>query len=500
MRFIFDKLNIEKLKSIFTGRPVSQGRRTVYYKSSKAPGARKVYRAEKFRLIKFASIACAAVVSVVVVTSVLGSQGKVSYGGGKATNSNINIADAAGDSYAADTAASGKQIKNSAPEEIRSANASNEITLAAQPENAAAQNGVPQGGSAANQQSAVQPQSGQADAGTNADSASMSNETGQAEASQQQEPVVLDVAPEKQSEDTKKLQERLIELNYMDSDDPTGYYGSVTAEAVGFFQRKHDLPRDGVAGAETQALLFSDEAKPYTVTLEATGPDVENIQERLEELGYPVEVTGYFGAVTQNVVGYFQRMNGLEDDGSVGQYTKELLFSENAVPAIEEAAAEEESSGGGSSENSGEEGSSGNSESSGGSGGSSSAPDVSNKGGVEGLIEYAKTLMGKPYVRGGKGPDVFDCSGFVYYALNQSGYSIGYMTSGGWGSSGYTTIGSMSDLQRGDIVCFNGHVGIYLGDGDMIDSRPSAGGVVITEDIFNTSYWTRNFKSGKRIF
>ncbi len=292
------------------------------------------------------------------------------------------------------------------------------------------------------------------------------------------QPAILDVAPEMQSDDVKKLQERLIELNYMEGDDPSGYYGSITAQSVGFFQRKHGLPRDGVAGAETQRLLFSDEAKPYTVTLEAEGLDVEHFQERLQQLGYPVAVTGYFGTETQSAVGYFQRMNGLTDDGSVGIETKDALFSDNAVPSLEQISDGETEA----TEDPGDEESS------------------SSNGGVEDLIDYAKTQLGKPYVLGGKGPDVFDCSGFVYYSLNKSGYSIGYMTSGGWAGSGYTTIDSMGDLRRGDIVCFKGHVGIYLGDGNMIDSRPSVGGVVITEDIFNSSYWTSNFRSGKRIF
>ena len=144
-------------------------------------------------------------------------------------------------------------------------------------------------------------------------------------------------------------------------------------------------------------------------------------------------------------------MNGLTDDGSVGNQTKEMLFSDNAEPAEEKKAEdkkkEEESKkensssgnkGNSSSGNKGNGSSSGGSSSSGSSGGGS-APSA-NPGDVEAFIDAAMAQVGKPYVLGGKGPDSFDCSGFVYYALKQSGNGIGYMTSGGWASSGYTSV------------------------------------------------------------
>lgn len=89
---------------------------------------------------------------------------------------------------------------------------------------------------------------------------------------------------------------------------------------------------------------------------------------------------------------------------------------------------------------------------------------------IEALINAAVSQLGKTYVLGGKGPDVFDCSGLVYYALNSSGYPIDYMTSTQWAISSYTIVGE-NDLQRGDILCFKGHVGIYLGDGSMIEAN-----------------------------
>jgi len=75
---------------------------------------------------------------------------------------------------------------------------------------------------------------------------------------------------------------------------------------------------------------------------------------------------------------------------------------------------------------------------------------------VSDLIAFAKTNLGKPYVRGGKGPNSFDCSGFVYYCLKSIGVQINYMTSAVWPTSKWTTIASISDMLPGDILCFKG--------------------------------------------
>lgn len=116
---------------------------------------------------------------------------------------------------------------------------------------------------------------------------------------------------------------------------------------------------------------------------------------------------------------------------------------------------------------------------------------------TEALIDFAKHYLGTPYVRGAKGPDKFDCSGFVYYCLNGIGYSTGYRTSGAWAVSSFESITSIEEMLPGDILCFNGHVGIYMGDFMMIDCSSSHGGVRITS--LGSPYWTENFICGKRV-
>ena len=101
-------------------------------------------------------------------------------------------------------------------------------------------------------------------------------------------------------------------------------------------------------------------------------------------------------------------------------------------------------------------------------------------------------------MRGGKGPNTFDCSGFVYWCLRQAGVSQKYLTSSGWRSTGYRKVSSLSSLQKGDVIVFKGHVAIAMGDGTMIDASSGSGQVVHRSCMGDWS--KRNFICAWRIF
>ena len=123
---------------------------------------------------------------------------------------------------------------------------------------------------------------------------------------------------------------------------------------------------------------------------------------------------------------------------------------------------------------------------------------VNDSSGVSKLLSVARSKIGSPYVWGAKGPNSFDCSGFVYWCLNNSGVSQSYLTSSGWRSPGrYQKITSFSDLRAGDIVVVSGHVGICSGSGTVIDASSSHGRVV---ERGLSSWWRSNFICGWRIF
>ncbi|MDK6259030.1 C40 family peptidase [Corynebacterium frankenforstense] len=89
------------------------------------------------------------------------------------------------------------------------------------------------------------------------------------------------------------------------------------------------------------------------------------------------------------------------------------------------------------------------------------------------IVEIAQSKIGSPYVYGAAGPNAFDCSGFTSWVYAQVGKQIP-RTSQAQASAG--TPVAYNDLQPGDIVSFYGgasHVGIYIGDGKIIDALNS---------------------------
>ena len=107
------------------------------------------------------------------------------------------------------------------------------------------------------------------------------------------------------------------------------------------------------------------------------------------------------------------------------------------------------------------------------------------------LVEYALQFQGVPYVWGGYSPAGFDCSGFVSYCLTNSGVlNTGHMDCNGL--LGMMTVIPESEMQPGDIIFFQGtyategasHVGIYIGNGQMVHS----GNPNKISDIYNPYY------------
>lgn len=116
-------------------------------------------------------------------------------------------------------------------------------------------------------------------------------------------------------------------------------------------------------------------------------------------------------------------------------------------------------------------------------------------GNGDAVVAYAKQYLGSKYVSGGSSPSTgFDCSGFTSYVYKHFGKSLS-RTSSGQRSNG--TQVSKSNLQKGDIVCFTGHVGIYIGNNKFIHAANPRKGVVITS--LSDSYYVKNYITARRI-
>jgi peptidoglycan DL-endopeptidase CwlO len=117
------------------------------------------------------------------------------------------------------------------------------------------------------------------------------------------------------------------------------------------------------------------------------------------------------------------------------------------------------------------------------------------------MMTEAKKYLGYPYVWGGSSPETsFDCSGYVSWVINHSGWNVGRL--GAQGLYNICTPVSASGAKPGDLVFFVGtyettgisHVGIYVGDGMMI-----AAGDPIGYTNIKTSYWQSHFYSFGRL-
>ena len=142
--------------------------------------------------------------------------------------------------------------------------------------------------------------------------------------------------------DVSDLQARLYELGYY-TGSIDGRYSSGTQSAVMEFQSRNGLAADGIAGRQTQDMIYSSAAQAKYISATdsgdeylllkqgASGLEVRKLQARLAELGYYAGgVDGIYGGTTVNAVKNFQRNNGLSGDGQAGAQTQKKLYAATA--------------------------------------------------------------------------------------------------------------------------------------------------------------------------
>lgn len=314
------------------------------------------------------------------------------------------------------------------------------------------------------------------------------------------------------------IQSALKALGYLEN--PSGAYDSATRTAIEMFQEDNALPSDGIAGDETLALLLSDSAKNWTLadgiytgdkriwreppkdgvdgwssitadkisaysgsSVTSTGAACKlgtaSVNPNAIPIGTELYIPGYGYAIAADVNAYKNKVNHLtkeplnmidlwfasKEDARKweNKHNFTILYrSADARPARE-------------------------------------APTA------DAIAATAKNQVGKKYVLNASGPDEFDCSGLVYYVLNECGIAVDRKDCAGYAQNeDWSKIESLGDVKAGDILFFHSanssdiqHAGIAVSSKNMIDASSSHRKVA--ERGFQTRYWKEHFAFARRV-
>lgn len=120
------------------------------------------------------------------------------------------------------------------------------------------------------------------------------------------------------------------------------------------------------------------------------------------------------------------------------------------------------------------------------------APPSGNASG-QAVVDYALQFVGNPYVYGGSSlTNGTDCSGFVMSVYNNFGVSLPHSSAADRNVG--ATVNGIENAQPGDIICYSGHVGIYVGNGQIVHASTSRTGIIVSSATY------RSILSIRRIF
>ena len=230
--------------------------------------------------------------------------------------------------------------------------------------------------------------------------------------------------------DVKELELKLQKLGYHPGE-VDGVYDKKTEEAVRRYRRDDKDVPDRFRGAGSHVI-------------KGLRGEVRELERNLKELGRkPGKVDGFYTEKTEAAVRAFQRKHDLKPTGIANLKTRNM---------IDRAA------------NKG----------------------VSDR--TQRFIELAKDQVGKPYVFGAEGPNAFDCSGLIHWALNKAGVDAPRLTAAGYQNHYSNNRVSRENLKPGDLVFMwypndrgiprgqASHIEIYLGNGKTMGTdNPSEG-------------------------
>ena len=101
------------------------------------------------------------------------------------------------------------------------------------------------------------------------------------------------------------------------------------------------------------------------------------------------------------------------------------------------------------------------------------------------LCQFAKQYIGNPYVWGGTSlTNGADCSGFVMSVYANFGVSLPHSSAADRHVG--SAVNGLENAQPGDLVCYSGHVGIYIGGGQIVHASSAKTGIIISSASYRT--------------
>lgn len=256
--------------------------------------------------------------------------------------------------------------------------------------------------------------------------------------------------------------------------DENGWIKIKSGDVTGYV--KKDYVAEGSKAQEIADNVSKKQATVTTTTLRvraAADPesDVISLIGKGEQLDIIKEENGWYKVNTADGEGYISA-----DFADVEQIYPEAVSIETERKEQEEKEAKEKAEQEAKQKSTSQKSSaSGSTKSSGSTASSKSSGSTSGSSQGQAVVNYAMQFIGNPYVWGGSSlTNGTDCSGFTMSVYSHFGVSLPHYD-GAQRSCG-TAVSSLAEAQPGDLICYYGHVGIYIGNGQIVHaSNPRTG-------------------------